>query len=326
MPKEITHWLIAGRAAQAARDTFTGEAALARPNALRLGAVFPDVLYYLTDAAGVAAYRHIPEIYHGVGGEDTYALVRRIAALLPATSHRTALRAFLAGVVSHIQADMTFHPFVYYVTGDYEDADPDRRSRAIKDHRRLECLMDLHFCGGAGKLKAYSLKHIVEGLEMPLPELLGLLFRPEAEGGRFSAAVPVARRALSNFQLLQGLSTRRLLARLLDCLAPFLPRTAQEIIALFYSPALDRYLPRLAGAIAYRNPVNGTAETLSVTGLFDRAVARCVEYWRRIEEEMAAGAPILPEKGPSLGYGVADGAGAVPRYFAERRFFGPDGP
>jgi len=325
MPKEITHWLIAGKTAEITRGTLLGDAGLAHPNALRLGAVFPDVLYFLSNSPGMSPYRSIAQAYHGHGGEDTYIPLRRLATALPGSPHQSALLAFLAGFACHIQTDATFHPLVYHLTGDYGDADPERRSRAVMDHRRLECLMDMFFCNGAAGLQAHSLKEIVRGLELPFPYLIEELIRREGDLRGLSEPDRAARQALSNFVLLQGLSKRRGLARLLDLVSPVFPRATQEVIALFYSPALDPLLPRLSAPVSYRNPVTGHAAAVLLPELFDRAVTSSADCLREIEKAMHAGASILPAWGPSLSYGFTDQRPARPRYFAETRFFRPDG-
>jgi hypothetical protein len=317
----MTHWLVALKTAEASCGSLSGDAALSHPNALRLGAIFPDVLFYLTGSRGLSRYRDLAQAYHGAHGEDTYLLIRRIAALLPDSPYPVPLQAFLAGVACHIQTDMVFHPLVYYLCGNYDDADPVRRTRSVQDHRRLECLMDIYFCGGSKGFGAQSLKNILKNLELPLPYLLGALFRTSVSTDEHPAVVSVTKRALMNFQILQGLFGCKLPARLLDALTPFLSATGQEIAALFYSPALDAYLPRLRGVLTYQNPVTGIAETITLSDLLSRSVAGSAALIHRIEKAAFSNAPVLPEKGPSLIYGVAGDSVYLPRYFSEKPFF-----
>ena len=231
-----------------------GDAAASCPQTLKLGAVYPDVLFYLTGSLDTARYREIAQAYHGVQGEDTYALIRRTATSLTGSPYPEPLRAFLAGVACHVQTDMTFHPFVYHMTGNYDDADPARRSRSIKDNRRLECLLDLYFCEGSKNFGAYSLTDILIHLELPLIDLLEFLASSGADISEYPAMIPVTTQALRNFRILQRLFKRRGLTRFLDMITPCLPAMAQETATLFYSPALDIHLSRLNGKLPYQNP------------------------------------------------------------------------
>ena len=291
------------------------------PHALKFGAVFPDVLFYLAGPSDTARYRRIAQACHGVHGEDTYVLLRRIAASLAHSPYPAPLRAFLAGVACHIQTDVTFHPFVYYLTGNYDDDNPFKRSRSVTDHRRLECLLDLYFCNGANGIGDYTLRHILSCLEMPLDYVHEVLVPLCADMAEYPSLIPRSRQALRNFRILQGLFQYRGLPRFLFAVAPRLSPVVREMEALFYSPALDSFLPRLNGPLSYRNPVTGTTETTTLAGLFDQSVSRSVQVVESIGRSVSTGAPVLTDRGPSLAYGLAANAAIQPRYFAEKPFF-----
>jgi len=323
LPKEITHWLSALQMAGDLGDHASGRAAACCPNALKLGAVFPDALFYSyrIGSSKEDPYRRLAHQYHGSCGGDSYQLIRQLAAALPASPYPLPLLAFLAGVVSHIQTDVAFHPFVYYMSGNYEDPDPLRRTRAVRCHRRFECLMDLYFCDGPENLGQYSLRDILLNLEFPLPYLFGIVSSPDPPHDRVPGLAPAMEGALGRFQRLQGLCRHRPLARFLDRIAPSLPLTAQEIFALFYSPRLDQHLPRIAGGLPYRHPISGEAGTAHLSDMLQKAVLNGGDLMRRIEREsQVQQVPVLPEPGPSLSYGQMGGLAGKPRYFAEKPF------
>ena len=321
MPKEITHWLIAMKMAQGLGGNI-GKTVTAFPNTLKLGAIFPDVLYYCVGDGEKTPYRDLAHRYHGNSGGDSYETIRQIARAIPHTPYPGQLTAFLAGVVCHIRTDATFHPLVYYLTGNYEDADPRQRSVAVEGHRRLECLIDLYFCGGRGNLARYSLKDCVKKLEMPLDHLFGLL-SPQDDAGRRQGFVSAAQASLNIFTIMQRLSGNGFLAGLLDRFAAHLPRTAREIGALLYSPALDAALPGISGTLAFKNPVTGIPEETTLDGLFTLAVERSTALLREIEAALQnPGTIFLPEKGPSLSYGLAGNPEVRPRFFAAEPFPG----
>ncbi|MBF0510631.1 MAG: zinc dependent phospholipase C family protein, partial [Deltaproteobacteria bacterium] len=101
MPKEITHWLIARRLAEKLDGTGYTPSLRQNPNCLMLGAVFHDALFYLPPYAAIADH------WHGIDGEDTFEMVRRLAGSLDEPSSQGPMRAFLVGVISHIFADIT---------------------------------------------------------------------------------------------------------------------------------------------------------------------------------------------------------------------------
>ncbi|MDD5168831.1 MAG: zinc dependent phospholipase C family protein [Syntrophales bacterium] len=321
MPKEITHWIVAMKTAERLGETAAGGSVISCPNALRLGAVFPDILYYSIGAK--ASYRSLAHKFHGSSGGDSYELLRQIAAAIPGSPYRSAFMAFLAGVVCHIRTDSVFHPLIYYLTGNYEDSDLRRRTHAVQGHRSLESLIDLYFCGGHRHLKDYSFRNYLTHIEIPLPHIWGRLSFKNGGDIEDRSLIAAMEAALRNFRIMQGLSRSRNLSRLLDAAAPYLSHTAQEIIALFYSPALDASLTRISGALAFRNPLTGDSEETTLSDLFTRAVESSLTLFKKIEAAMQNRDTLfLSEKGPPLSFDPTDHAdGAHPLCFATEDFF-----
>ncbi len=324
MPKEITHWILAERMAAKLGGTRLGDAALRAPNVLKVGAVLPDLPYYLSGADDLACrMRDTGSEFHGAHGEDTYALLRTLlaAALDPDAQGRPAVLALIAGVACHIRADIAFHPLVYYMTGNYYDPDPARRARAIRDHRRFEGVLDLRVCGGLARVRAWSARGIWQRLECPP----AALFRWAARDARHPDLQRGLERSVSKFLSAQGLFIHPAAAWLAGALAPWLPAERQEAAALFYTPDLPRSLERLSGTLNYRNPVTGEAHAATVDALLDRAVDEGVALCRRLESVLAGGDPCaLTERGPSLNFGLAAAKASEARYFADPPF-GEDG-
>lgn len=149
MPKELTHIVFAD--AVAARLPESGAAWLAGLlTAMRApyhaGSLAPDVFYYGLDRRDGA--RHLGAIVHGDNGEDTAAAViemlRRLRAGGDHAPEFAAQVAFAAGYLTHMALDMTFHPWIYAVTGQYYAADASERHLAMVRHRLLETWLDVH--------------------------------------------------------------------------------------------------------------------------------------------------------------------------------------
>ena len=320
MPKAIAHWLIAEKTAERLKDTELGGAMRAHPNALRLGAVFPDLPYFLRGKEPwINRCRVMGNEWHGSGGEDTHRLLRRILAMRPPGAGLTPpQQAFLAGVASHLRADIAFHPLVYHLTGNYYDPDPAKRSRAVRNHRRLETLLDMRVCGGLKNVPSYSARAIASRLECEYRELTAWARRegepPELEEG--------LNRALRDFLELQSWFIRPWAARLAGALDSVAPDNARELAALFYMPKLALHLPRLSSPLRYQNPVTGQSEAATVDELAARAVEESVALCRRLEPMAARGEPgEFSEPGPSLNFGLAGAAVSEARFFSATPFF-----
>jgi len=322
MPKEITHWLVSLKTAEMLRGTMIGDAALSNQNALILGAIFPDILYYLPNDPALSAYQEIAHFLHGNNGEDTYELIRQTLSVLKESPYRQEFLSFLLGVITHIQTDIVFHPMIYHLTGNYHDADPSRRNKAIEQHRRFECLLDLYFCGGPRRLKEYSIKFVLKDLELPLSQIMELLQQLKRRKVNLAEMNGVTIRALKNLRILQELYKNRLLAGAFYIIAPFFPGAVKETAALFYSPQLNRFIPQVSGTLHYKNPLTGEIKNTCLSELFEKALEESYALAGRIERTMAADTKEnFSERGPSLSYGLIVNQAKTPIYFAEKTFF-----
>jgi hypothetical protein len=319
MPKEITHWLISDETAKRLGDTCLGRAARGHPNALRFGAVFHDVLFYLTGSdPATIHYRAQANRLHGAQGEDTHELLRRVVAVLPASPCRAPLQAFLVGLASHIRTDATFHPLVFYLTGNYHDRDPRARNRAIRRHRQFEAWLDLRFCGGPARARTYTAERMLRNLEYPLSGLLPELAPLLADNDQTPAAQPALERALRTFRQIQGWLARPLPARLAGLLDPLLPSGVREYTALFYTPSLATRTDRLTGNISFRHPVTGTPGVTTLAQLFEQAVQDSVALCGQLETAIEMKDPSqFNAPGPSLNFGLPHTPVDRARYLAE---------
>jgi hypothetical protein len=318
MPKEIVHWLVAQRAAEQLSTGPFGPALGRCPNGLKLGAVYHDVLFYLTGEESVGM-KELPHKLHGAHGEDTYALLRAQARHLHARQDSPLPTAFFVGLASHIFADAVLHPFVYFHTGNYYDDDPARRTAAIRRHRTLEGLMDMVAAGSPDAARQPSLRQLVQSLEGPLalacpPQSLAALAGVDEQ-----AAAKALTAALDTYCTMQGLFRLETLAQLVHSIAPVLPAKAREIAALFYAPQLWEQRAALSGPLSYSNPVSGTASRASLMELIDLAATRTAAFCLAQAPEIIRSGE-LAEKGPgpSLDMGLAATPITLAQYFAPR--------
>jgi len=317
MPKEITHWFVAERTAERLCGTCLGDSALGCPNALKMGAVFPDIPYYLTGTSKLAEMAAVvANEYHGMHGEDTYVLLRTLLAWSSGHVH-PAHKAFLTGVVSHLQTDMVFHPCIFFMTGNYHDADPVKRTRAVRDHRRFEVMLDFHVCRVLGQKPQYfKARKFWKSLECR--QLLGWA---EEDKERPELGV-MLKMAVKKFLTAQGLFPNPAVSLIADVLDPFLTDSLKELTALFYRPVPIYLRERLCGIMKYQNPVSGKTCFASVDDLLEQAVEKSIALCKWLESVLAGkNNASFSERGPSLNFGIIGADISLARYFAIPSFF-----
>ena len=317
MPKETTHWIAAQRTASRLIGTKFGAAAKQCPHALQLGAVFPDLPYYLTGSNSLSREAAVlGNRYHGQNGEDTYDLLRAILRSLR-EEDTPVHRAFLVGVISHLCLDFVFHPLVYFETGNYYDPVPDRRTVAIRNHRRFEGLLDVVLCGGLRAARQFRAQGIWAQMETPVPSLLEWAARHQ--GPDVAAILKVSN---ESFLKAQHLFVQPLASGLAGVVEPWLSAKLRELTALFYRNPTARQWERLQKPFEYRNPVSGTFHKASMEELFQQGVEAGVELCRHVEGAIGEGA--FDRQGPSLNFGLVGAAVSQARYFADSPFFEGD--
>lgn len=318
MPKEVVHWMVAGRTAGLLASGPFGPALARCPNGLKLGAVFHDVLFYLR-GEHPEGLKELPHRLHGSHGEDTFELLRLQAAHMHARRDEPLPTAFFVGLASHVFADATLHPMIYHLTGNYYDPDAQKRTGAIRRHRALECLLDMQAAGGADAVLGQSLRGLVDSLE----GRLSLACPPEALAELAGCSAEAAKKglgeALDTYCTMQSLCRMPALARFLRDIAWLLPDKLREITALFYAPQLWEQRGAVAGSIAYRNPVTGEARAASLAELLEEAAQRAAAFCARQAPLLAAGRGLADAgPGPSLDMGLPGEAVAQARHFASR--------
>jgi hypothetical protein len=313
MPRDITHWLIAADvAALLPEDSLYGAAARERPALLAVGAVFHDVLFYappgLSDFAGVAAQ------LHGEGGEDPLPAVRTLHRTV--TDLRAAgaplavdVAAFVAGFVAHLQADVVFHPVVYYHTG-LPGPDGRMASPVSQAHRRLEALIDLHFVGSLDALDRFSLQGTLAAAGRRVRDLSFIAARALVSPAEQAALVTTLDASWRRYGWTQALFRRRGLMGAAFAVRRLLPASGRDIVALGYAPALRGLLPRVAGEIEYRHPVTGAPGRVTLAALRAQAAAAAAAMLKRLEATPPGAEPLSGEVGPTL-VGGLPGAGAA---------------
>lgn len=303
MPKELIHFKTAEKTAARLADTRFAPGIAARPQGLFLGAVFHDALFFGATPRALPMAKMAHRI-HGAKGEDTHALLRLQASHAATAPDRDLAAALLVGMASHLWADTVMHPMVWHLTGDYYAASRREKSLARQRHRALESLMDMTACPEMIGSPLYRIRNLLTALGPALYTALPMAGLADLAGIREAKAAPALASAFGVFARFQSLFPSSGLSKTLFAASAWLPNTAREIAALFYSPRWLDQAYRIQGPIRYLDPVSGDPREESLAELMDRAADQAANLCRRLEPAVFDRAEeILPEPGPSLDSG-----------------------
>ena len=286
MPKELTHWMLAERALELLPSGNRVGGILARHREADLGgAVLPDTLAHICSGAYHPAARALSQRFHDAPGNSYQPLISAEARFpdgLP-----PALFSCFLGVISHMEADIALHPYVFAATG----------SAGIGEHYRLETAIDLRFLQRGGAPTQRRLDRLLgASTREVLVNAAGLLFDPEGELPR--QALERSLQLHCRFQSMYDRTFWKMAVRLLARLwgAPF-----REQRHLFYP--LRGFKKGMIGAgqeNGWRHPETGELEGASLDDLARQAVERTVELFLRIEAEGTIAAALVDTPGANL--------------------------
>ena len=320
MPKDLIHFKVAERTAARLTKSRFSEATSACPEAMLLGSVFHDALFFAVRSEG-APLERLSHQFHGADGQDTFRLIRFQAELAARADDRALPASMLVGLVSHLWADAVMHPMVWHLTGDYYGDDPKPRSQVRQRHRALESLMDMVACPEMLGRASYRLRLLLRRC----PDFLkrGTPIRQLAKAAKIcpQTAKREAGKAWQLFAWLQHAFAVRGLAWTLHAMRPALPDAAKEIGALFYAPQMMRNANRISGEIDFRQPVTGEPLTGSLESLMDQAADRSTQTLLELESFVfdSSGEP-LSASGPSMDAGISGVPTSAMLHFAEPPF------
>jgi len=286
MPKELTHWILADRAlAGLSSGSRLRELLLEHHDCYLGGAVLPDTLLHLTRGPHATTALALARQFHDTAGNSFAPLIRaeqRSPEGLP-----PATLACLLGVVTHMQADIVFHPFVYALTG----------TAGIGRHFRLETDMDVHFLKGGARLKV---RHVADLMSPATRSILvdtcALLFDPD--GRRLPRHELEQALALHcRFQALYNRTFCKLAVRLAALLAGAPFREQRHLFYPLKSLRKDRFGEE---AVEWRHPVSGEPRRTSLEQLADETVRRIVTLFDSIETEGSLADALSDSPGENL--------------------------
>ncbi|MBF0634585.1 MAG: zinc dependent phospholipase C family protein [Nitrospinae bacterium] len=284
MPKEITHWIIAKKAADCAPEPYLRQVIRDNMSLYLAGAIAVDSPYYVLRGRDKPFFAKAGARLHGMKKESPFASVLRIPDIATGVDENRAM-AFTLGALTHVIADRVFHPMVYYLTGDYDYPDAAIRRKAVTLHRLLETWMDVWFAQRTAPEKDVKLFRFAaqNSAEAKIMARLGsALFFGEKQ------MVKPARVAVLSHTIIQSLFTKPWALKALGFYGRVANRDMGEFMALCYPPMDSKPPSFLSGPIRYKNPVTekDIAETLEE--MEKRAVETCARWFNAIASNFAS--------------------------------------
>jgi len=286
MPKELTHWMLAERAlAGLPAESRLGGILREHSGAYLGGAVLPDTLAHIVSGPHHPTARTLSQRFHDAPGNSFQPLIDAEARFpdgLP-----PALLACFLGVVSHIEADIALHPYVFATAG----------TPCIGTHYRLETDIDVLFLQrGLAPAQRRLDRLLGASTRQVLASAAGLLFDPEGELPR--EALKRSVQLHCRFQAMYDRTFWKLAVRLLArvCGSPF-----SEQRHLFYPVRKSRHR-EIAGSLGndWRHPETGVQVRSSLDELAGQAVEATLQVFRRIEEAGTLAAALTARPGANL--------------------------
>lgn len=288
MPKELTHWILAERTLDRLKVTSPlAPVILGHHEAYLAGAVLPDTLLHLFRGPDSRTALRLADDFHDARGNSYEPLIRAEALLgapLP-----PPLMACLLGVLSHMQADMVFHPWVYAASGTHD----------IGRHYRLETALDVHFLASTDDdPPARRLARLITPeTGALLIDAMAVLFDPEGRLPR--SALERALGLHCRFQGMYGRTCWKIAALVLGAIlgSPF-----REQRHLFYplDPTGSRHRALIDSIGRWRHPVTGEASSATPDDLAEEAVERSAALFRRVEESGSLAGALHDPPGANL--------------------------
>lgn len=293
MPKELTHWLLADRAASALHpESRIRQLLEENRDAWLIGAVLPDTLLHLfygqqsktaIRLAGrfhdpVAGSSYGPLIAHlksqgqkelGQGSGTLWGLKVKGQEKTFESNLDPAVTACLLGVAAHMEADIVFHPFVYSQSGN---------DMAL--HYSIETNLDLWFLYQGAKLPVLRLKQLLTdraAAEAAVQVAVGV-FDPDAQLG--SETIKTSLKLHGSLQKMYGSLPWQLAVRMLSSL-PF--AGLKSCYNLFY-PVVWRSGREFCWPVRWVDKTSGLERFESPEKLAEIAVERILKLLFEVEK------------------------------------------
>lgn len=283
MPRELVHFhVLAASLTRLPKESLIKQHISENVHHALLGAMLHDAPLYAPSQLP-KAFMDLSDVLHGGWGQDPFEAVRAICAEIRRTGIVTPqINAVIAGMLSHMVVDATFHPLVVYLTGSWYQTDPAKTLESRYNHRLFETRLDMCFDRSVLPNRGFydrSLEKVGDEL-VKICKLLAASCRGENFG--------ISQHSVEEASHFWNVSIKRMaqMKRLFLNPCAALAYRASRI----FKPGVSEYLglfPFWAGKfdaaklknqkLHYLNPVTGQEYHQSPQELFDLAVNECTQ-------------------------------------------------
>jgi hypothetical protein len=258
LPKENTHIFFINDVIQSLNCEETKTVLQANYESLCFGSIVADTFFYSSNRDVM----QISEKLHGKEGEKTNELTFDLLERAKRLRSKNLL-CMTIGYISHCVLDMTFHPVIYYLVGNYYDNNESVSKTAIYKHRLMETRLD-HDINNS-----FYLDNILRSNDRLIHDILDIL------AVKYNIANGHLIRAYKK-QIIINKCFRNFFAyKLIYYLDKLNILEYSKIIPLFYHH-LQKDNIELAGNLEYRDIVDGQKMTDSLSNLFLSAKAESI--------------------------------------------------
>ncbi|MBW2637217.1 MAG: zinc dependent phospholipase C family protein, partial [Deltaproteobacteria bacterium] len=255
MPKENTHIYFAEMVREGLESSDLSSLLSREKEYYYLGAVIADTFFY---GKGESIVK-ISDAIHGKDGNPTNEII--IDVLENGTAERDL--AHILGYITHCALDMTFHPVIYYLTGNYYKQKKIEGSVKYR-HRYMETCLDIAI-GNTFRIHSLFKPRLLEGL----------IFE-SLIADKFSLPGSRVRSALVRQMRFNRYFTSRAAYFVALILNSFGLLRDPHLLPLFYRGVTGRGCS-MKEDIQYRDLVSGEEKVTSVAALFDLAKEKALE-------------------------------------------------
>jgi len=278
MPKYITHWILAEKIYLNIDDNSALKEIIKRHKNLYLtGSVILDTPFYLIVGKDGYLMNKLAEKIHDTP-DNSYEIIETVIRAYKKQLPDSVL-ALLLGIITHIQADAVFHPFVYYFSGTGISGKKERAR-----HHILESHMDLYFKDKLDLRNKGLFSEFLKHIEMEgkiFLKVLSILFSQDQKQDQ-KINIKIIQKALKMNSILQGLFDKnlpRIILQLLN-LIPGIDLT--DYISYFYPYPRPEPDTLFQHPYNYRHPVTGEKFHHSVDELAKQSIQHSLDLFRSI--------------------------------------------
>ncbi len=245
---------------------------------------------------------------HGKNGDPVFVFIRTAAGILGSRQEQLRIfghmfserekslaKAWLAGYIFHAALDITLHPAIYSLSGNYYDSNMEQRRQAVMRHRLIETALDLFVLGSKEKPREFIRREIRYPknkdksflLRYYAASLAGFAgVRGEEEKKFMEKWVQTARTALSKMKFYSWLFSQINADSINKYVKRMLPPSLHGDLAMFYPNLLYRDYSLLPGSFlpekvtSYVDPVLGETRSINFGSAYKSAYRLALQMMR----------------------------------------------